>query len=274
MDHYLTENLIYPFRNGNNVSPKPAFFNFSLSWAEIMYFSRNLKPSGYTINIDKTVYLNNRKHYIQPEHFLTSVWYQISISIGQCITLKKKTHQLSYTTPAHTVTGSVCIPTVHHSLFSLSGAISSKCPVLSGFGEAYFECTPDMVMMDGTVYPKKYAHGFCFAVLCCGYTLTDFPISIRLTSLALWQSNDCTSASKATLMNMDKYVMWIHYERLHNHNKAKHNKTVCIFLGIYCMRRVCGSRYRTKIQREQELKIFHKQITECTKDSYTLVNII
>ena len=84
-----------------------------------------------------------------------------------------------------------------------------------------------------TVYPKKYAHGFCFAVLCCGYTLTDFPISIRLTSLALWQSNDCPSASKATLMNMDKYFMWIHYERLHNHNKARHNKTVCIFLGIY-----------------------------------------
>ena len=63
----------------------------------------------------------------------------------------------------------------------------------------------------GTVYPKKYAHGFCFAVLCCGYTLTDFPISTRLTSLALWQSNDCPSASKATLMNMDKYFMWIHY---------------------------------------------------------------
>ena len=86
-----------------------------------------------------------------------------------------------------------------------------------------------------TVYPKKYAHGFCFAVLCCGYTLTDFPISIRLTSLALWQSNDCPSASKATRMNMGKYYMWIHYERLHNHNKAKHNKTVCIFLGIYCI---------------------------------------
>ena len=84
-----------------------------------------------------------------------------------------------------------------------------------------------------TVYPKKYAHGFCFAVLCCGYTLTDFPISIRLTSLALWQSNDCPSASKATLMNMDKYFMWNQYDRLHNHNKAQHNKTVCIFLGIY-----------------------------------------
>ena len=71
-------------------------------------------------------------------------------------------------------------------------------------------------------------------MLCCGYTLTDFPISIRLTSLALWQSNDCPSASKATLMNMDKYFRWIHYERLHNHNKSKHNKTVCLFFGIYC----------------------------------------
>ena len=90
-----------------------------------------------------------------------------------------------------------------------------------------------------TVYPKKYAHGFCCAVLCCGYTLTDFPIFIRLTSLALWQSNDCPSASKASLMNMDKYFMWIHYERLHNHNKAKHNKTVCIFLGIYCIIMSC-----------------------------------
>ena len=94
--------------------------------------------------------------------------------------------------------------------------------------------TLSSLFISPTVYPKKYAHGFCFVVLCCGYTLTDFPISIRLTSLALWQSNDCPSASKATLMNTDKYFMWIHYERLHNHNKAKHNKTVCIFLGIYC----------------------------------------
>ena len=100
-----------------------------------------------------------------------------------------------------------------------------------------------------TVYPKKYAHGFCFAVLCCGYTLTDFPISIRLTSLALWQSNDCPSASKATLMNMDKYFMWIHYEWLHNHNKAKHNKTVCILLGIYCICRLFGVKLLLKPMR-------------------------
>ena len=94
----------------------------------------------------------------------------------------------------------------------------------------------DLLCLDGYSISQEICTRFCFAVLCFDYTLTDFPISIRLTSLTLWQSNDCSSASKATLMNMDKYFMWIHYERLHNHNKAKHNKTVCIFLGIY----LCG----------------------------------
>ena len=116
-----------------------------------------------------------------------------------------------------------------------------------------------------TVYPKKYAHGFCFAVLCCGYTLTDFPISIRLTSLALWQSNDCPSASKATLRNMDKYFMWVHYERLHNHNKAKHNKTVCIFLGIYCKRYHMASWYAINTDTNKWLAAYRFQAIPWTK---------
>ena len=120
----------------------------------------------------------------------------------------------------------------HRSLFRNRSRYALIC-FLIHLGGQYFKYV--CMCIPCTVYPKKYAHGFCFAVLCCGYTLTDFPISIRLTSLALWQSNDCPSASKATLMNMDKYLMWIHYERLHNHNKAKHNKAVCIYLGIYCI---------------------------------------
>ena len=83
-----------------------------------------------------------------------------------------------------------------------------------------------------TVYPKKYAHGFCFVVV-IHWLIFPYP-----SGLLHWHCGNltiCPSASKATLMNMDKYFMWIHYERLHNHNKAKHNKTVCIFLGIYCM---------------------------------------
>ena len=133
------------------------------------------------------------------------------------------------------ITYNICLPMLHTKicLYQWNGrSLPWLVSVLSQYTQSSIDYYRSYVLL--TVYPKKYAHGFCFAVLCCGYTLTDFPISIRLTSLALWQSNDCPSASKATLMNMDKYFMWIHYERLHNHNKAKHNKTVCIFLGIYC----------------------------------------
>ena len=68
-------------------------------------------------------------------------------------------------------------------------------------------------------------------MLCCGYTLTDFPISIRLTSLALWQSNDCPSASKATLMNMDKYFMWIIMNDCVTTTKQSTTKPCAYFLG-------------------------------------------
>ena len=129
-------------------------------------------------------------------------------------------------TPRTAVTTTLCSTRYGHRCVGLSFAVAIM-PVYYWFHVTKF------THILHTVYPKKYAHGFCFAMLCCGYTLTDFPISIRLTSLALWRSN-CPSDSKATLMNMDKYFMWIHYERLYNHNKVKHNKTVCIFLGIYC----------------------------------------
>ena len=48
-------------------------------------------------------------------------------------------------------------------------------------------------------------------------------------TVAIWRLPQCQQS------NMDKYFMWIHYEQLHNHNKAKHNKFVCILLGIYCI---------------------------------------
>ena len=64
-----------------------------------------------------------------------------------------------------------------------------------------------------TVYPQKYAHGFCFAVLCCGYTLTDFPISIRLTSLANTNTscefimNDCITTTKQSTTKPCAYFL-------------------------------------------------------------------
>ena len=59
-------------------------------------------------------------------------------------------------------------------------------------------------------------------MLCCGYILTDFPISIRHTSLALWQSNDCPSAST--------YVMGTHIS--YDITTKIHSETLCIIHGI------------------------------------------
>ena len=53
-----------------------------------------------------------------------------------------------------------------------------------------------------TVYPKKYAHGFCFAVLCCGYTLSDFPISIRFH----WH---CGNLTIAPVQAKQPWWIWI-----------------------------------------------------------------
>ena len=54
----------------------------------------------------------------------------------------------------------------------------------------------NLIQFVDTVYPKKYAHGFCFAVLCCGYTLTDFPISIYAypSGLLHWHCGNLTIA--------------------------------------------------------------------------------
>ena len=74
-----------------------------------------------------------------------------------------------------------------------------------------------------------------FALLCF-VAVIHWLIFPYPSGLLHWHCGNLTIAQyqQTTLMNMDKYFMWIHYERLHNHNKAKHNKTVCIFLGIYC----------------------------------------
>ena len=55
-----------------------------------------------------------------------------------------------------------------------------------------------------TVYPKKYARGFCFAVLCCGYALTDFPISIRL--ILHWH---CCNLTIAPVPAKQPWWIWI-----------------------------------------------------------------
>ena len=82
-----------------------------------------------------------------------------------------------------------------------------------------------------TVYPKKYAHGFCFAVLCCGYTLTDFPYP---SGLLHWHCGNLTIAPVPA-----KQPWWIRintsYEFIMNNcittTKQSTTKPCAYFLG-------------------------------------------
>ena len=70
-----------------------------------------------------------------------------------------------------------------------------------------------------TVYPKKYAHGFCFAVLCCGYTLTDFPMYV------LWWRSRYKGNSADAVVAIS-FALLLHttvLTRLHRHNHHQDN---------------------------------------------------
>ena len=81
-----------------------------------------------------------------------------------------------------------------------------------------------------TVYPKKYAHGFCFAVLCCGYTLI-FPYP---SGLLHWH---CGNLTIAPVPAKQPWWIWINtsYEFIMNDcitaTKQSTTKPCAHFLG-------------------------------------------
>ena len=60
------------------------------------------------------------------------------------------------------------------------------------------------------------------------------PMFFRATPLTLGQFYDCPSVSEETLKNMGKLITSVSSRLPYNHNKTKHNKTVCIFHSICC----------------------------------------
>ena len=56
-----------------------------------------------------------------------------------------------------------------------------------------------------TVYPKKYAHGFCFIVLCCGYTKQPWWIWINTTCEFI--INDCIATTKQSTTKPCAYFL-------------------------------------------------------------------
>ena len=89
--------------------------------------------------------------------------------------------------------------------------------------------TPNVIMVD--IPSQHYVYGFssviCFIPVDFTHTLEDY-----LSSLAFWQFYDFPN-SNWNLWANEAYQINKNWQR--NHNKAKHNITVCMFRGISYM---------------------------------------
>ena len=73
----------------------------------------------------------------------------------------------------------------------------------------------------------------------------------------------CGNLTIAPVPAKQPWWIWINTScELHNHNKTKHNKTVCIFLGIYCM---ISPGYDVKyVRRNLDMRLFRMLFTQNT----------
>ena len=97
----------------------------------------------------------------------------------------------------------------------------------------------DPCLWSATPGPRLHPTLICWSALlpiCCVFPHLTISFTDDLWKYSISQEI-CTRflLCCALLWLYIDWFMWIHYERLHNHNKAKHNKTVCIFLWIYCI---------------------------------------
>ena len=90
-------------------------------------------------------------------------------------------------------------------------------------------------MMQGTVYPKKYAHSFvvlCFVVVMQSFIMNSHEVFIHIHQGCFVGTGAFVRLPQCQWSKPDGYGKISQYITTTKHSKAK---TVCIFLGIYCI---------------------------------------
>ena len=98
------------------------------------------------------------------------------------------------------------------------------CVQLHGLGQAVY-----------TVYPKKYAHGFvvlCFVVVMQSLLMNSHEVFIHIHQGCFAGTGAIARLPQCQWSKPDEYRKISQCITTTKHSKAK---TVCIFLGIYCM---------------------------------------
>ena len=86
-----------------------------------------------------------------------------------------------------------------------------------------------------TVYPKKYAHGFvvlCFVVVMQSFIMNSHEVFIHIHQVCFAGTGAIVRLPQCQWSKPDGYGKISQCITTTNHSKAK---TVCIFLGIYCI---------------------------------------
>ena len=94
---------------------------------------------------------------------------------------------------------------------------------------------PWSIQMASTVYPKKYAHGFvvlCFVVVMQSFTMNSHEVFIHIHQGSFTGTGAIVRLPQCQWSKPDGYGKISQCITTTKHSKAK---TVCIFLGIYCI---------------------------------------
>ena len=97
------------------------------------------------------------------------------------------------------------------------------------------DCTQIYNNDTATVYPKKYAHGFvvlCFVVVMQSFIMNSHEVFIHIHQSCFAGTGAIVRLPQCQWSKPDGYGKISQCLTTTKHSKAK---TVCIFLGIYCM---------------------------------------
>ena len=121
----------------------------------------------------------------------------------------------------------------------------------------YYDCLATSQAI--TVYPKKYAHGFvvlCFVVVMQSFIMNSLEVFIRIHQGCFAGIGAIARLPQCQWSKPDGYGKISECITTTKHSKAK---TVCIFLGIYCMKDIRKSitgTHQEQIDRNKNVCIF------------------
>ena len=98
-----------------------------------------------------------------------------------------------------------------------------------------FSLADHCTLANDTIYPKKYAHGFvvlCFVVVMQSFIMNSYEVFIHVHQGCFAGTGTIVRLPPCQWSKPDGYGKISQCITTTKHNKAK---TVCIFLGIYCI---------------------------------------